>query len=231
MKIIGAGFGRTGTMSLRAALIELGFDPCYHMLEVFKHPAHIQKWLAAAQGESVDWQAFLGSFQAGVDYPLSAFYRELMAVYPEAKVILTVRDPERWYESTRETIYQGTAVPEWLLGLLPPFRNMKRMVNAAIWERIFAGRFEDRDYAIRVFEEHIATVQAHVPPERLLTYHVKDGWAPLCEFLGLPIPDRPFPHINQRRTTKGMYLVARIAGASMAVGLILLLIWLTMLIV
>jgi hypothetical protein len=111
MQIIGAGFGRTGTMSLRAALEQLGYSPCYHMLEVFKQPRHIQLWQAAADGQPVDWQAFLGAYKAGLDYPLAAFYRELLAIFPDAKVILTVRDPERWYESTLETIYQGTAVP------------------------------------------------------------------------------------------------------------------------
>jgi len=210
MQIIGAGFGRTGTMSLTSALRQLGFDPCYHMLEVFKHPSHIKRWQAAADGEEMDWQDFLGGYKAGLDYPLSAFYKELMAVFPEAKVILTVRDPQRWYESTLETIYQGTAVPGWILSTVPLFRHMNRMVQSSIWERFFDDRFEDRDYAISVFNEHIAEVKRTVPKDKLLVFAVRDGWQPLCDFLGLPIPEGDFPHVNDRKMTKRMYTAARL---------------------
>ncbi len=212
MRIIGAGFGRTGTMSLRAALEELGYAPCYHMLEVFKHPSHIKVWQAAADGEPVDWHRFLGTYMAGLDYPLPAFYRELLAVFPEARVILTVRDPDGWYASTKETIYQGTAVPDFLLKLLPRFNGMKKMVQATTWDRLFDGRFEDRDFAIRRFEEHIAEVKRTIPAERLLIFRVRDGWPPLCAFLEKPVPERPFPHINDRKTTRRMYLLARLVG-------------------
>jgi hypothetical protein len=168
----------------------------------------------------------LGEYKAGLDYPLAAFYKELLAVFPEAKVILTVRDPGRWYESTRETIYQGTALPDWLLKLLPPFRGMKKMVLATTWDKLFSGRFEDRDYAIRVFEEHIAEVQRVVPSEKLLVFSVKDGWEPLCNFLGVPTPDKTFPHINDRTTTKRMYLIARVTAGTLALGMIAFLVWL-----
>jgi hypothetical protein len=196
------------------------------MLEVFKHPGHIKVWQAAAEGEELDWGDFLGEYEAGLDYPLSAFYREIIAAFPEAKVILTVRDPQRWYESTRETIYRGTAIPDWLLRFLPLFRGMQRMVNTAIWERLFDGRFEERQYAIRVFEEHIEEVRRLVPQERLLVYHVKDGWGPLCAFLGVPEPENPFPHINDRKTTQRMYLAARLAAGILAFGLVGFLVWL-----
>ena len=210
MQIIGAGFGRTGTMSLTAGLKQLGFDPCYHMMEVFKHPSHIKRWQAAADGEDIDWQRFLGDYKAGLDYPLSAFYKKLMTAFPEAKVILTVRDPQRWYESTRETIYQGTAVPGWLLNVVPIFRNMNRMVQSAIWDKIFDGRFEERDHAIRVFNEHIEEVKRSVPKDKLLVFSVREGWQPLCDFLGVPLPDGNFPHINDRQTTLRLFAIARI---------------------
>jgi len=210
MQIIGAGFGRTGTMSLTAALEQLGFDPCYHMLEVFKHPSHIKRWQAAADGEEMDWQDFLGGYKAGLDYPLSAFYKDLLDVFPDARVILTVRNPDHWYESTRETIYQGTAVPGWLLSVVPFFRNMNRMVQSSIWERLFDGRFEDRQHAIRVFEEHIAEVKRTVPKERLLVFAVRDGWEPLCEFLDIPVPEGEFPHVNDRKMTRRLYTLARL---------------------
>jgi len=223
MRIIGAGFGRTGTMSLCAALEKLGYDPCYHMIEVFKHPGHIKIWQAAADGKAVDWQAFLGQYNSGLDYPVVGFYRDLMAAFPDAKVILTVRDPAKWYESTIETIYQGTVMPQWLLELLPPFKGMNRMIEATTWDRMFQGRFEDRNYAIKVFEDHIAEVQQIVPAERLLVFSVKDGWEPLCNFLGAPVPDDPFPHINDRAMTKRVYLMARLVPGALAVVVLLIL--------
>ena len=225
MEIIGAGFGRTGTMSLQAALEALGYAPCYHMLEVFKHPGHIRQWQAAAEGRPVDWQSFLGKYRAGVDYPLSGFYRDLMAVYPDAKVILTVRDPDRWYESTRETIYRGTAIPHWFLQLVPPFRGMREMVDAAIWDRLFDGRFEEREHAIRVFEDHIAEVRRVVPPDKLLVFEVRDGWQPLCDFLGVPVPDKPFPHINDRKMTQRMYLASQVLAILVALSVVALAVW------
>jgi Sulfotransferase domain len=108
VKVIGAGFGRTGTASLQSALQELGFGPCYHMYEVFEHPQHADFWEAAWRGETVDWDEVLGSYEATVDWPGCAFYRELMERYPDAKVLLSVRDPEQWYESTRNTVYKLT---------------------------------------------------------------------------------------------------------------------------
>jgi hypothetical protein len=226
MKIIGAGFGRTGTMSMAVALEHLGLAPCYHMLEVFKHPSHIKKWQTAADGEPIDWVDFLNDYQAGLDYPLAAFYKELMAAFPNAKVILTVRDAQGWYESTRQTIYQGTVIPDWILRLLPGFRGMKRMIQAAIWERIFQDRFEDKAYAINVFESHTEDVKGFVPPERLLVFNVRDGWKPLCDFLEVPIPDRPFPHINDRKFTQRGYRLTRMIAPILiilAIGLLAIL--------
>lgn len=210
MQIIGAGFGRTGTMSLTSALKQLGFAPCYHMVEVMKHPSHIQRWQAAADGEDIDWQDFLGNYKAGLDYPLSAFYKELIAAFPDAKVILTVRDPNRWYESTLETIYNSTAIPDWVLKIVPPMRGFKHMVQSTTWDKLFDGRFEDRDYAIHVFGEHIAEVKRSVPKDKLLVFRVRQGWGPLCDFLGVPVPTGKFPHVNDRRTMRRMLAVARI---------------------
>ena len=114
MKAIGAGFGRTGTMSLKVALEELGFGPCYHMTEVFEHPEHVPLWEAAVRGEPVDWEKIFGSYQAAVDWPAAAFYRELMKVYPDAKVLLSIRDPEKWYENAKSAL-QNLLVSGWSL--------------------------------------------------------------------------------------------------------------------
>jgi hypothetical protein len=200
----GAGFGRTGTMSLKVALEELGFGPCYHMSEVFTHPEHVELWRAATREEQVDWEQIFGGYRATVDWPGCTFYKELLERSPNAKVILTVRDPQRWYESAYNTIYRITGAassPLFYLAslLMLRARRMKqarRMIVELIWEREFHGRFEDREYAIETFERHNEEVTQHVLPEKLLVYEVKEGWAPLCEFLGVEVPDKPFPHLN-----------------------------------
>ncbi len=215
LAVIGAGFGRTGTMSLKAALEELGFGPCYHMTEVFENPEHVELWEAAARGEPVNWEEVFGGYRAAVDWPAAAFYEELMARYPEARVVLTVRDADRWYESARSTIYgiRGLAaspaftVASWFV---PRLRNLRRaalMAGELIWDGVFDGRFEDRRHAIGVYERWNEEVRRRVPAHRLLVYEVKEGWGPLCGFLEVDVPEgKPFPHLNDgasfRRTVR-----------------------------
>jgi hypothetical protein len=191
LKVIGAGFGRTGTLSLKNALEELGFSPCYHMTELFSNPRANEQWEAIARGEPVDLNMVLEGYQASVDWPACAVYKELMQVYPEAKVLLSVRDPLKWYESVYNTIYQ--------VSRRDPLSPHARMINALIWEGTFDGKFEDKDYAIAVFLRHIEEVKQLVPAEKLLVYDVKEGWEPLCAFLGVEVPmDTMFPHLNDR---------------------------------
>ena len=206
MRVIGAGFGRTGTTSLKAALETLGLAPCYHMIEVFAHPRHAEVWRSAWRGEPVNWDAILGPYEAAVDWPACTFCEELTERYPEAKVLLSVRDPDRWYESTRTTIYKlsrviaasRTARVAFGLVSLLTFGGFARTGagEEIIWNGTFDGRFEDKPHAIEVLERHNEEVKRRVPPERLLVYEVKEGWGPLCEFLGVPEPDEPFPHLN-----------------------------------
>ena len=226
MKIIGAGFGRTGTMSLSVALEQLGFGPCYHFIEFFKKPGHIRHWQAAADGQPVDWQTLLSGYQSGLDYQFAAFYKEILPLYPDAKVILTVREPEKWYQSNMETIYQGTALPSWFLRLAPPFRGLEGMIRDVIWDGIFDGRFEDREYTLGVFQDHIEEVKSFVPSERLLVFHPADGWEPLCAFLDVPAPDGPFPHVNDRQMTKRMFRTSRVVLPLVLLGILALLTWL-----
>lgn len=227
--VIGTGFGRTGTMSLKAALEELGFAPCYHMIELFEHPEHADYWEAARRGEAVDWEAFLFGYGATVDWPACTFYEELMGAYPDAKVLLSVRDPGRWYESTRNTIYELSRIvvisplsrPTFLLlGLfIPALGRISVMNNRLIWEDTFDGRFEDEDYARAVFVRHNAEVRRKVPPEKLLVYEVEEGWEPLCEFLGVEVPDKPFPRLND--TVAMMRTLRLLRAASFAVPAVL----------
>jgi hypothetical protein len=206
VKVIGAGFGRTGTMSLKVALETLGFDPCYHMTEVFAHPEHTGFWISAWRREPADWDGVLGGYEAAVDWPACTFYEELMERHPDAKVILSLRDPERWYQSVRNTIYELSVViprhPIYRIGYglvsIFVFRGSGNvdLVGEIIWQGTFDSRFEDKHHAIEVFERHSAEVQRRVPENRLLVYDVKAGWEPLCEFLGVEVPDEPFPRTN-----------------------------------
>lgn len=203
MKVIGAGFGRTGTMSLKAALEELGFDKCYHMIEVMQNPSHVRVWKQALEGKTVDWDALFDGYQATVDWPGCTFYQELMEQYPDAKVLLSVRDPERWYTSTHQTIYTFNHNPVMLL--IPASRPIMQMTHQLIWKKTFHGQFENRQYAIDIFNDHIETVKRTVPADRLLVYDVKQGWEPLCHFLEVPVPqDKPFPHLNDTESMQKM---------------------------
>jgi hypothetical protein len=198
MRVIGAGLGRTGTKSLQAALEQLGFGPCYHMHELFAHPSHGPTWMAAIEGEPVDWAGFLRGYGSAVDFPSCSFYKELMVAFPDAKVLLSVRDPQRWYDSCLETIYEivHSWPTPWFGRFIPKFAPVYRVSTELIWKEMFEGRFLDRDFAIRRFQQHTEEVIRHVPADRLLVFDVKQGWAPLCEFLGVPVPDTPFPHLN-----------------------------------
>jgi hypothetical protein len=231
IQVIGAGLGRTGTLSLKAALEELGLSKCYHMVEVFVHRDHARTWDAAVRGQPVDWDRLFAGYRATVDVPSCLFYRELIEKYPEAKVILTVRDPERWYDSARQTIYFARdAFPKWAAVLNPRMRVFKRMIDR-LWDRMFGGRFEERAFAIDVFNRHNEQVRRDVPADRLLVYEVSQGWGPLCAFLGVPVPEgKPFPHLNdaaefRARVERGARIVRAVGYAALgAAALVLLLI-------
>jgi hypothetical protein len=232
LKIIGAGFGRTGTLSIKVALEELGFGPCYHMIEVFQHLDHLPQWEAAARGEAIDWRKLLEGYQATVDWPGCSFYKQLMEVYPDAKVLLTVRDPEKWYESAISTIYQphriakstsAFSLTSIITRLFFPFaRHAAQLTYDLIWGGTFHNRFEDKEYAIAIFKQHIEEVKRYVPPEKLLVFNVKEGWKPLCDFLGVEIPpDKPFPYLNDRANFAGNAFIRRRARMRAAASIAL----------
>lgn len=194
LKIIGAGFGRTGTLSLKAALEMLGFGPCYHMVEVFQNPDHMAIWSVAADGAPPDWRAFMKDYRAGVDWPVCHFWRELAGAFPQAKILLTERDADAWYESISKTIFEQLGRVEELAGV-PVFGAQTRMAHTMLVEKTFDGRL-DRDHVVSVYRAHNESVKRTVPPERLLAYDVAQGWEPLCAFLGVAVPAAPFPHTN-----------------------------------
>ena len=203
VKVVGAGFGRTGTLSLKNALEKLGCGPCYHMMEVFPRPEHVAMWHRLAFENSMDWDLLFRDFQATVDWPAARWWREIAAHYPEAKVLLSVRDPESWYMSMIDTIYQPMKwpVPE---GVPEIVRLQNEMVRKAILTETFDNRFEDKAYTIEVFKRHTQEVRDTIDPARLLVFDVKEGWAPLCRFLEVPIPDEPFPRLNDTASTQAI---------------------------
>ncbi len=229
MKVIGAGFGRTGTLSLKVALEELGFGPCYHMTELINRPRHVAFWQQALNRKPVDWRTFFQPYGATVDWPGCTFYKELMTVYPDAKVLLTVREPSKWYNSTEQTIYSvQESIPRWLHFLLALVSGNFQLADQLIWQGTFHGRFADRAYALEIFQQHIAEVKQVVPAERLLVYQVQEGWEPLCRFLGVPVPEgKPFPHLNdtmqfQQAVRQRVRLATMITLGLLVVGFILL---------
>jgi hypothetical protein len=175
------------------ALNQLGLRT-HHMHEVFQHPEHNELFLAAARG-TADWDAIYGEYDATVDWPGAAFWRELSAAYPDAKVLLTIRDPQDWYES-----YAATIRAVIVSGELGTWSDMVREV---IVERDFDGEADDRDHLVAAFQRHNEEVIATIDPERLLVYEVGSGWEPLCAFLDLPVPGTPFPHSNDRASWLG----------------------------
>lgn len=194
LAVIGAGVGRTGTYSLKLALERLGFGPCHHMEEVLKHaPVQVPLWTAAAAGKP-DWKAIFEGYASAVDWPTASFWPELSEVYPEAKFILTTREPERWeasFSATIQTLMQGADdAPE-------PMRDWFAMATPVLAKAGFEAH-ASRNATLAAFRLHDATVRARIPPERLLVYEVKQGWGPLCDFLGVDVPDEDFPRTNDR---------------------------------
>jgi len=217
MKVIGAGFGRTGTMTLKAALEELGAGPCYHMVEVlWGDTGRLPLWQAAASGRAVDWRKLFDGFESTVDWPGCTFYEPLMEAFPEAKVLLTVRDPDAWYESAKNSLYATLIAGRngELIGgtSTPPSPEAFAMISTLIWQGTFHGRFEDRGYAIEMFNRHNEEVTRTVPAERLVVHEITDGWEPLLRMLGIEHPPSDsLPHLNDQASFRAMVgLAARV---------------------
>jgi hypothetical protein len=192
LEVIGAGFGRTGTLSLKAALEQLGFVDCYHMLVMREHPEHPAIWQAAARGEEVDWDALFEGYRAAVDWPSCNFWQRQLAHWPDAKVLLSRRDPQQWYDSVMNTIYKFSAQAREN----PETAERAQFAFDVIWDPLFGDRMDDRQHVIDVYNAHNAEVQALVPAQQLLTFDPADGWEPLCAFLGVAVPDGPYPRTN-----------------------------------
>ena len=198
LRVVGAGLGRTGTHSLKLALEQLLGGPCYHMLEVFQHPEHVPLWHGAANGDMPDWDSLFAGYVATVDWPAASFWPELGAAYPDAPVLLSVRDSsEEWWRSADRTIFEVSRRP--VVGP-DPWREM--------WDDLsrnrFTDRLDDRDAAVAAYERHNAAVRKAVPRDLLVEWRPADGWDPLCRALGVPVPDDPFPVTNTTAEFRAM---------------------------
>ncbi len=206
MKLIGAGLPRTGTLSQKVGLEILGYGPCYHMVNVLANLDLCDQWRQAVDGDG-QWDQIFEGFESTVDWPASFCYRELMETYPDAKVLLSVRESTSWARSMRETIW-GVIYGENVVRYLSDARCevdakwrgyidlMKEM-----WERsgLMEGVDTSEQFMADAMERYHEEVKATVPSDRLLVWSVKDGWEPLCEFLGTSVPEMPFPHLNDAK--------------------------------
>lgn len=193
--VIGSGFGRTGTASLKRALEMLGFGPCHHMEEVMENPEQVAHWQAFVAGESVDWNEVFKGYRAQVDWPGAHVWRELAAAYPDAKIVHSVRPEDAWWKSFSATI--GNLFGRYKEMELPPHVTaMMEAMEVAIVGETFEGNLTDRENALEAYRRRTAEVRAAIPPERLLVFDVSEGWAPLCAFLGVATPNEPFPRVN-----------------------------------
>ena len=207
MQVIGAGFGRTGTMSLKGALEQLGFGPSFHMIDVARQPELLPGWQAAVDGEDVDWAQLLDGWGSTVDWPACTFWEQIWQQFPDAKVLLSVRDPEAWYASCQKSIHasaQAAVKGELEGGSVDVSPEAMKMINGLIWNGTFEGRFDDKEFAIDVFNRHNEDVKSKVPADKLLVYEISEGWEPLCEFLDVPVPDSPMPHLNDATSFRAM---------------------------
>ncbi len=212
MKIIGVGFGRTGTLSTFTALNELGYN-CYHMFEVLENKAnkhHLDFWhrvAHAAEGVQHDWHEVFKNYDATVDNPACCVWRELVEKYPDAKVVLTLhpKGPEAWYKSTINTIYKTEALWQFkvLAFFIPKMRKMTQMCRKLIWHRSHKKTLVNREEAIARYNQHIEEVRAEVPEDKLLIYSVDQGWEPLCQFLEKDTPEMEFPNVNDSKEFQG----------------------------
>ena len=208
LKVIGAGMPRTGTASLQQALAILFSAPCYHMREVVTHPDRVKFWTEAAlQGKSTkEFREHFKSFAATVDFPSCMHWEKLLQAYPDAKVVLSVRDPDSWVKSVKQTVllmnssYSGSPWGIWLLQTFSPRgRAGWRLVHFGFWYPLLKGDFSDANIR-KVYVEWVEDVKRRCPKDKLLVFGAADGWEPLCSFLGVPVPETPFPNVNDTKS-------------------------------
>jgi hypothetical protein len=192
LQVVGAGLGRTGTLSLKQALEQLLDGPCYHMMEVFGKRDVIDTWHRAAEGDSPDWDAFLDGYVATVDWPAAAFWDQLAEANPDAIVLLSTRDADGWWRSASNTIFAVRLGD----GETGSDLEAHHAMAETLFRNTFTASWQEEEAAKAAFLAHNDRVRASVPADRLVEYQPGDGWGPLCDALGVPEPSEPYPHVN-----------------------------------
>jgi hypothetical protein len=219
MKMIGVGFGRTGTMSLKAALEELGAGPCFHMIDLImgeNKERDLPYWVKIADGEPVDWHEVFEPWESTVDWPAASRWKEIVDAFPGVPVLLNVRDFDGFYKSCENTILAVKEAAQ--AGELSEDANREQpapelwgAIEKLIWQGDFQGRFKDKEATRKMYYDRIETIRSYVPADRLTYWELGDGWEPLAEALGVESPDTPFPHLhdtNEFRTEFGLPALA-----------------------
>ncbi len=203
LDVIGIGYGRTGTETLRAALNILGFGPCHHMHVMRDQPDTFPVWRDFAAGMHRDWDRLYDGFRSAVDFPTAAYWRDLFEHYPDARFILTTRDPDRWYDSATASVLKLLAERDQITD--PHHSEILEFSEQIVGQEYFHGRGPDRDYMLDRFRRHETNVRERIPPEQLLVYRVSEGWSRLCSFLDVQIPETPFPFANKLDEYRGAW--------------------------
>ncbi len=202
MKVIGVGFGRSGTMSLKHALEEVGAGPCFHMIDLIRNPDKVDPWHDAAVKGEPDWEAMFAGYESTIDWPGCTFWRELIEVYPDAEVLLNYRDFDGFYKSCQNTIWaikqaaqKGELAQD--ANRPPPSPKLWQVIGALIWEQDFEGRFEDKEFIRGLYHDRIEEIKQTVPAERLTLFELGvDGWKTIGDMLEVETPDGNFPHLH-----------------------------------
>ena len=237
--VIGAGLPRTGTLSTRMALQHLLRAPCYHgSVPVVEQVDHLQPWVEMFQAGKLEPETakrLLNGCKAGVDWPVFCWYQELAQLFPEAKILLTVREPHAWFRSQKwlnDAIYTMVAETpfSWFfsligLGSFTATMRAKHLIQHGIAGKRNRALLAGEEASVKFYEEHVEEVKASVPSEKLLVFSVKEGWQPLCTFLGLPVPEIPFPTVNDRKATERIFITLKVIIWTVMVGTPLLLAW------
>jgi Sulfotransferase domain len=213
LRVIGAGLSRTGTKSLRAALQTLTGTPCYHGTAVPDNPEHIGIWRKALAGTVPDWDTLLHGYESVVDMPACFFWHELAEAYPRATILLSTRDtPQEWWDSFHRTLvplvqtgglrhflrvfqdrHDARITWERAQRRSPATRVELAMLHRELLDQLTPNWYEEQA-AVAAYQRHNTHVRAHAAPDRLIEWRPADGWGPLCQALGVPVPDLPFPH-------------------------------------
>lgn len=213
---------RTGTTSFSAAVSYLLKGPVYHggTQLILNEESHIKKWISICEHTPIKSEEdrkfvlenvrdIMTGFVACTDVPSIAYVEELMLLYPDAKVIVTVRDPDRWWESMRPVVERGKFyLLSWILAPIPTLRkfwHFHEAMDQGRFGELYFRPDEPQQPTRATYDRHIAHLKKIVPKDKLFFYDVRDGWEPLCAILGVPVPKGvEFPRLNDAKAMEDL---------------------------